>query len=377
MTAEYLVKIKNTNGEIVQLFTSWRTLSYSKRVNAVHDVSLQLPYESDLEALFETDSQIEVWKEDKEAGLASYLDFEGLIRTEVSQIFENSRETFTVYGYGYTELLARRGIWYPTGSSFTEKSAAAETAMKEYVYENIGAGAGNGNRFSNGVLPGLGIEVDLARGATWSGSRAYRNLLAVLQEIGENTQTFFDVIGSGAGQFSFRFYQDQRGADRSTIGLTPGTGLNGAGNPPVVFSVETGNVLTIARSFNKSDEINSVLVLGQGIEEDREFALVEDAASIAVSPWNRRELSYNASQETTQAALQSLGESQLENKKAQTNLNFVPLFASATVIGRDYDWGDIITARYRDEEFHLGIIGKKVMVGEQGESISLEMSSVS
>lgn len=377
MAATYYFKLKNQSGVVVHQSNVWRTLNYTKRVNGLHSVTLQVPYDHPVVPFYELDSQIEVYRRDAEKGLDWYLDFEGMFRTPVSQLFENGRETFTMYGFGYNDLLARRGIWYPSGSAFTEKADVAETVMKEFVDENAGPSANHVDRKGgSGVTQGLSIELDLGGGAVWTGARAYRNLYSVLEEIAQDTNTFFDTVGVGDGLFMFQFYPNQRGTDRSTVGLDPTTGLNAAGNAPVVFAAEFGNLLTLAHSVNRSEEFTVVLALGQGIEEDREDFVASDAVAEVASPWNRRELSYNANQETTQAGLESVANAQLMARAQKIGFNFTPLFAGATVLGRDYDWGDVITARYRGDDFHLGIVSKTVTVDSGGENVAFEVNSV-
>lgn len=354
----------------------WRTLRYSKRVNGVHDFALQLQLDHPGTDSYELDGQLEVYRRDLINGLDWYLDFEGLMRTPVDQLFENGRETFTIYGFGYNELLARRGIWYRPGTSYTEKTGVAETVVKEFVNENAGSIATAPPRIASGVTQGLSISPDLVRGSTWTGARAYRNLLVTVEEICQDSETFFDIVGLGPATFLFNFYENQRGTDRSTVGLTPVNGRNGVGNRPVVFSSDLGNILNIAHATNRSDEITAVLALGQGIEEDRDTVVVSDPIDIVESPWNRREQTYNASQEQTIQGLTSAATAQLESNKKSISFSFTPLLAAATILGRDYDWGDIVTARYRDEDFHLSIVGKTVSVSESGEGISLAMNSV-
>lgn len=376
MAAEYKVYIKGQDGILTHQTNVWRTLRYTKRVNGVHDISLQLELDHPAVESFSLDGQIEAWRRNVQEGVDWYLDFEGMMRTPVDQLFENGRETYTIYGFGYNELLARRGIWYRPGTSYTEKSDVAETIIKQFVNENSGPGATNPPRISDGVTQGLAISPDQARGSSWTGARAYRNLLATVQEVAQDSETFFDVVGIGPAEFLFNFYENQRGTDRSTIGLSLATGRNGAGNRPVVFSAGLGNLQSLAHSVNRSDEITAVLALGQGIEEDRDTVEVDNSVAIAASPWNRREQTYNASQEQSIGGLTSAASAQLLANQKATTFTFTPLLAAATILGREFDWGDIVTARYQGEDFHLNIIGKTTSIDANGESISLEMNSV-
>lgn len=355
----------------------WRTLTYTKRVNGIHSATFQLESAHPFASLYELDGQMEIWRRVPEYNIDWYVDFEGMMRTPVDQLFSNARETFTIYAYGYCELLSRRTVRYFSGTQYSEKTnLPIETAMKQFVYENAGAGAVSPPRITDGVMQGFTVDIDQARGANWSGARAFRNLQSVLEEMAQDGGVFYDVVGNGPAGFLFRYYEGQRGRDLSTRGLDQTTGLNAAGNIPAVFSADFGNMSELAHSVNRSDEVTSVLALGQGVGLDRSNQEARNAVAIADSPWNLREMDYNANQEQSNDGLLSAANAQLQQNSMQVIFSFVPLSAGATILGRDYDWGDIVTARFQGVDYHQSIITKSVSVNDAGEGISLEINSV-
>lgn len=382
MAARYEVILKDNTGTIVVRFDDFQNLRYTKRVNDIHSWAIQLNQNHPAVSLFELDGQIEVYRSDVQNGIAKYLDFEGIFRTPVNQLFENGNEIFTAYGSGYNEFLLRRQIWYFSGHvDMLINNDPAETAMKTFVNLNLGPSADAGpNQARNGVaetgtavMTGLSIEADGADGDLWSGSRAWRSLFLVLQEIAEDTETFFDIVGVGDALYEFRFYENQRGEDRSVTGLDSVTGLNGAGNIPVIFSVPLGNIQSMAHSVNRSDEVTVMVVLGQGLGEGRDTSFVQDAVAKADSPINRREGTFNSSEQSGPDFYSPIANRELNRRAKKTNFSFSPLAQSSVLLGRDYNWGDLITARYLDEEFNLFIAEMSVMVAGASELINFQI----
>ena len=284
------------------------------------------------------------------------------------------------FGMGYLQLLARRYIMYFAGTAQTDKSAVGETAIKEFVSENAGPNALSANGRRGGVdanFTGLTIEADGGNGSSWEGGRAFRNLLVVCQEIAPEVGIDFDIVGTGAAMYEFRTFTDQRGLDRSVVGLGS-DGLNGAGNTPVIFSLDFSNMAVPILSINRSTEANAIYVLGRGEEASREIVLREDVVAIADSPWNRIEFVRNATQESATAGLNSVGDETLVEKQKIETLNFTALQLKGTYYGKDYHWGDLITARFRDTEFNKKIFGANVVVSDTqgGEKIDLKFADV-
>ena len=181
----------------------------------------------------------------------------------------------------------------------------------------------------------------------------------------------------GAATYEFRVFDGQR-TDRSLTDLDPITGLNSAGNAPVIFALGFSNMALPLFSINRSTEANAVYALGQGEAGSRTVVLRQDLAAIADSPINRIEIIKNATQEDSTAGLDSVGDEALtENQKKET-LRFNALQIEGTFYGKDYFWGDLITARYRTNEFNKKIVDVRVVVSntQAGENITLEFADI-
>lgn len=370
MTSRYQVRLKSAAGSVVAIFDDWSFLSFSHEENGPGTHRLTIDGADSRVDLFELDGQIEIWRRDIENDIDWYLEKESFHRTDLKQTFENGRQQYTSFGRGYADLIARRHILYKAGTSFVAKSGVGETVIKEYVDENAGPSANNVNRERDGVFTGLSIQADAANGTNWDGSRAYRSLLEACQEVATETGVAFDVVGVGAALFELRVYDGQRGADRSIAGLDPSTGLNGAGNAPVTFSLGYGNMGEPSYSLGRVGEANVIAVLGAGIEDDREVVLRTDPVAMVDSPWNDIEVTRQGGSQST-SELNSTGDETLERLQAEENFSFRPLQVQSTLYGRDYFWGDLITGVYGGISRDKKILKVSVSVDEGGEDISV------
>ncbi len=376
MAARYQVRLKDQAGVQVAIITDWRRLEYTKRVNRVDTCKLTIDGEAPAVDLFVVDGQIEVWRRDDVASpvVANGIDYEGFHRLSQHMTDQSSLSTFLSASTGYDHLLTRRVIYYRPGDAEEAKTGPAETVMKEYVDENAGPGAVSPPRIGAGVFPGLSIEADLAAGAAWEGARSFRELLETLQGIADATDFDFGVVGIGPALFEFQA-RAIWGDDRTTAGLVPLTGLNGAGNAPVIFALGFGNMQSPDYSLNRINEVTAAIILGQGSEGNR---TVEEQASAAVadSPWNRVESVQQANSETTVGGLDAVGDAILEKLQAKEEFTFEVVQIPGLLYGRDYYLGDLVTARYRNIERNKQIVEVTVVVEAGREDISVKVGDV-
>jgi hypothetical protein len=346
IAAYYQIYLRDTSYNVVAIFDAWENLSYTKKVNGVGSYSFSINANDDRVDLFELDGIVEIKRQVPALGLTWYTEFMGLHRSDDTQITEEGKYIFTSYGVGLIDLIYRTDIYYKEGTIRAYKNIAAETAMKEYVLENCGASATIANgRENDGVLPDFLVEADGATGVTWEGDRAFENLLDVLQSISLFASMDFDVIWEAAtGKFTFKTYLGQIGLDRTVTGLVAATGLNAAGNAPVVFSVEKGNVKSITTHSERISESNIVAVLGEGDGATRTVHIRTDA-SYADSPWNRREIARSKNGYTNE--MEVYGDEVLKDTKYKETVDMTPLLQESCMYGIHFFLGDLITATHK------------------------------
>lgn len=376
--ARYKIFLKNQAGVRVAEFDDWVRMEYGVKVGDIGYYRLELTATDPRIQLFAVDGQVEVYRADKPNQLNWYLDFEGLHRQEIRKVDAKGRQVYSSIGVGYNDLLARRIIGYKAGTVRSDKNAAAETVMKEYVDENCGPVATIANgRLSTGAMPGFFVDTDQGNGVEWSGSRAFELVLDVLKEISNYSGIDYAVVGTGPATYEFRTYVGQLGQDRTTLGLDARNGKNTAGNYPVVFSVSAGTIQEFSYTSNHLNEVNVIYVLGQGTASTRTVIVRQNIAAIATSPLNRREVSRPASKNEFLYQLNAFGDETLESLKAAEEVTFVPMQQSSTIYGRNFDVGDRVTFKHDTVQIHKRIVSKKVVIEKgKNEEITLEFADI-
>lgn len=345
----YQIRLKSKAGAPVAVFTheNLTRLTTKRVVNGVGTHSLTIDATNDDRCdLFAVDGQVEVWR--RPPGQDWYLEYEGFHRDGEYGEDDDGKEIFTSTGVGYQDLLGRRAIVEYAGSAGAAKSAPAETVIKAYVTEQIGASAPAADR-----VTGLTVQADAGSGNSIAITRPYRNLLEVCQEIARVGGGDFDVVGTGAGTWEFRWYDGQRGTDRrSTIVFS--TGYGNMRDPKLAKLASRGNV---------------VLVLGQGEGEERTW--VWRPASGAPTGIDRRVIVRDARDTNDAATLQGRGDAELDRYRARSELSFSVVQTSAYLYGVHYGLGDLVSAHYRDADYDLKIVGVTLKLGDPDE-IALE-----
>lgn len=359
----YQVRLYNTSGSLVAIFDDWSSLEVNKRINNFDVHTFMIDGRDSRVSLFTLDSFVHVQRKDDATSLPWTTEYFGFHRTSQRQFTEVNKQIFTSYGRGLLDLARRAIVLYPSGSTGSSKSGAAETVMKEFVNENIGPGAIAPRLYSN-VMPGLTIAADSALGGTWSGSRAWRNLLEVLQDIANANGIDFNIVNTGPATFEFRTYYPQLGTDHS---ITTGT-------DPVVFAVEFGNMLSPSFTLSRTEEVTAIICLGQGQDANRSIhqALSTDALD---SPWNRIEQSHDARNEDI-LGQESESAAALFSLQKTESFQFTVMQTSSSVYGRDYAVGDIVTLKFQDIQRDKKIIGANLLMSQGKETVSLEFSDV-
>lgn len=140
--AAYQVKLKSKAGAWLATFTHENLLKLTTKraVNGVATHSLTIDATDDDRCdLFVEDGQVEVWR--RPPGQAWYLEYEGFHRDGEYGEDDDGKEIFTSTGMGYLALLDRRAIAAYAGTAGSAKSGAAETVIKAFVAEQLGASA--------------------------------------------------------------------------------------------------------------------------------------------------------------------------------------------------------------------------------------------
>lgn len=229
-------------------------------------------------------------------------------------------------------LLTTRIVAYDAGTSQTDKSGKADDIMKEIIYENFGAGA-----IPERQIPSLAIQRDLSASETVEKAFTRRNVMTVCQELADaatekGTNTYFDVVRTGLGEFEFRTYTNQRGVD------------HGFGSDDVrMVGKGLGNFEDSTFGEYHSQAWNYVYAGGQGEGDQREVVESFDASRIEVgTPFNRVEKFRDARNTETTSGLEAEADAHLKEGKPSKIITGKLLDAPGLRFGTHYRFGDVV-----------------------------------
>lgn len=375
--ADYKFLLFDQDGILIQHIKSYKSALIRRVVNDTGLMVLELFENDPLADLFSLDSSedfiLEIHRENKKLGLASYIEWEGLVSSDIDDRRDsNNVRNFNVIGVSYLDFATRRNIRQLTLQII--KAGLGETILKEYANEEMGPGATvAGGRITFGVTEGLQIQADAGSGlATAQEVKMEESLLAKLQAIAKETLVDFDIVGIGPGQFEFRVYPQQRGLDRRYLDISSVTGLNAAGNTPMLFSVDRKNMQNPTFVRNVSSSKNAVLTFGGGQSSDPLFDITQDFIASSISKWGLRETIANSSSNTDPDTLASVSAAVLKNRRVIKTFTFDPISQLGSYYGKDYEFGSAISAIDNSGQLrHNKLIEVEIRLNNDGQKETL------
>jgi hypothetical protein len=342
MAARLQIRLYNTDGTLREVMDSWRSVSLQLRLNdfSTHEIHLD---ESRGELTWPKDTIVRVLRSDPAQNLDWYTEYEGFHRTPQHEITEGGNRLFTSYGRSLEDLLHRRYVLYGGASPQSYKGPLsggivglpADDIMKSYVRENIGELADGPLRLRPGRIPNWITAADIGQAPRWSGERAFKNLLDVIQEVGrsmEDTMTAVDFKVTLAAMvpptFLFTTSYPLMGQDLTTT------------VPPLVFSDVNDNITNVTYTRSATEEVTVVVSLGTGLGLHRAAGSVFNFSAVAESPWNYIETVRDFSSMSEETALVKAAQQILNAQGAQESFKFTPRQTNLAVYGRDYRLGD-------------------------------------
>ncbi|MBA7515242.1 hypothetical protein ES705_07281 [subsurface metagenome] len=380
MTVRWQIRVKDTSGVLVAVLDDtggFSQASVSQDVNDVKTATVEFSAEDDRKDFFVLDGLVEFWRSNKDWGVW-YREFVGLFREPVIEEVEDGNPRFRAHIVGPLDLVRRRVIAYKDEESpEVTKSDVGETVMKEYVDENAGSLATTGNgRERTGTITGLSIETDLSRGSSWTGGRSFENLLTVLKELAVATELDFEIdMDVNPSTFTFKVHP-LLGTDRSKEGLDIATGLNGAGNVPMVFSREMGTLRHPVRAQTRKQEVNVGIVLGKGEGASRTVFVEEDTELTDDSPWNDIESVINAGNEED-VDLQGRALTYLAERAPVEAVSFDLVQTREMFYGEHYFLGDLVAIEFLGLDLKMKIVSADLSMQDGKEMVSFRFREVS
>jgi hypothetical protein len=253
-----------------------------------------------------------------------------------------------------------------SGIAQARKTDFADDLMKEIVSESMLNTAPPIPAAGTRAWPDLTVAPQFGLGPSITKSFAYDTLLlpsgaGLLPAISESARMadepiYFDIVPhivhSDSISFQFRTYVDQ-----------PGKDLAGK----VIFDQELGNLVNPFLEFDHSKEENYIYAGGQSQGSARNIQQVSYAARYRASQWNRCEGFADARTQSSPADVLESAYSALDEGRPRRRLGGKPIDTQGTRFGRDWNWGDQVTARYREQEFDSMIRVAVITLNRRGQ----------
>ena len=346
----------DATGNYIKIIDDYVSFQYARGVNVMGTFSMALP--SYYYPLIQKDYQIRNFRTPDNG--KKYLEGETswLVRTKGKSLDNSGKVMVNVGASDGMHLLTRRFVIAFAGSAAASKSGAADNVVKAIVNEQMGTGAAAALRrlattFFN-IQPNLTLLPSITKEFAW------RNVLAVLQEIAQDSYTngsfmAFDIVWYGpssGGYYEFRTYKNQRGVNRSR---------SQAVNAPVVLSTERNQLSEAEVTIDWENEITRAFAAGAGEGTDRYLTQVADDTRIA-SPAGRIEDFLDARNGSTDAAVLAEANARLRERRAKKIVTANYSNSSNIKWGVDIGLGDIVTLDVFNENFDVRIDAYSITV---------------
>lgn len=317
------------------------------------------------------DGRVGVWRAIN--GRAPYLDNGAIFQIRYLDFGPTS---IFVRAYHANNILDRRIIAYPAGSSYTTKAAApADDQIKAFVDENMLSGIVGADRDGvetyADVSAYLTKQANVSQGASIAKTAARRKLQDVLTDLAQASTTAgtyltYEVYAPSEDTLQFRTYAVQRGVDRRA----------GTANP-VILSQLRGNLINAHLVIDYTNAASFIVAGGQGEETERLIGTAFDAVRAGTSPFGRIERFRDAANVSTQAAVDDEADTQLRASRPLILFTGDLVETPALTRGIDFDLGDIVTAESATgQQYDVRLDVVRETINSQGRRVSAGLRSV-
>jgi hypothetical protein len=367
-TRLYQLAFRDTSGDLVTIMdlTGAMNMRYSKVRNGFGSFLLTLPYDLAKPIMGVLDGVVQVIWTDGEG--SNILDGNYLLRHK-GFLGEDRTDIYTITGRSPEHLLTRRIFLSEDdpleANGFSTKSGASDTIIREIVYEQMINPATNAARAFTGLsAPAAAGTYDFA---AFREESSDAKVLTLIKKIADATGVDFWIDYDNSGP-AFTFETGTIGTDRRKSTNQP------LSQPYIYFSPQLGNLDQPELVIDRSEENNYVFVFGQGPAGSR-LIYPKEGTGTADSPWNRCEFGVQAKNTKTVDDWITEADAALNDERSKlTSFTFNPQRGSQFArYGRDWFFGDKVTASYQDQEVEVRITGVTVNVTSGGETIDPEM----
>ena len=350
---QHEIWLTRPDGQRISQLPTTERIEYTKTLNDPGAFTITLPSNFD-DSFLQEGYRVEIWY--KPEGGTSFLDFFGLIHKPTYATDERGLQTISIAGNRMLGILARRIVAYDSGTSQAKKTNSADDLIKAIVRENFGASAGS--RAINSAY--FDVAGDTSQGVSVSKSFARRNVLEVCQEVANasfeaGTPVYFDFARISEAKIQFQTYINQQGTDQ---------------RDRLIFSLNRGNLKLPTYSLDYSLERNIAYVGGQGQGEDRDIVTRSDIGRSGRNIWSRKEVFADQRNINLTASLNSAGDDALRIGKPRKRFSAELVSTGQTIYGKDWRFGDRITALAYGQQFE-GVIKSVTVIRDNTGYVSI------
>lgn len=367
---QHQVIVRDETGAKVGEPTDFLSLMYSKRVNKSGVFAITFPGDHAIAGDLADKYLVEIKRRVLDWSIDWYTDFYGVYR-EPEAFSIDDIDYFTMKGHDQFGVLGWRRVAFYAGESGKSSfaSADAEDIAKAIVLYNATASATTGNdRLRNGPITNFTItnEAGSGGGDTLSSlGVAYKDLITALSKCtGKQGGGDVDLIytGSpGSPSWEFRWYEGQRGTDRTA---------------DVTFAVNYGNMEDPFYTVKRQREKTVAIVGGKGEVDERDIVIRTGTNYAAANDIETFIQATDVSKGNT-TALNAAGDRGLVELEQFEVFDFAPKQTQGYAYGDAYcvagDIGDLVSARYVHPGFGVisgtfKIVGVDISVNNRGQS---------
>ena len=360
--ASYEIWLANRGGALIKPLYDFASLNVTLATNGVGFINLSLPGTSYALTEFPHKYRLLIRRNGALLGQAAYF-----ITSKEMRLSEGGEYIIEVTAAHTNHLLADRYTLYPAANAdVVATNEAADDLMKRQVGLNLGANSADADRDKAAPLNVVTVASDLTEGPVITKAFARRNLLTVLQEVGQaaregGTAVFFglvDTTGTGTAQFITNI--NQWGIDRSAS---------------VTVAPEQSNLIGSTRGQNFNEFASVTYALGQGEQAARAVGTAEDTTATGTSDLLFVERTIQANT-LTAGALAGEADSLLRESRVTNSFSGQLQETDTFLYGTHWGLGDRVTASFNGETFVCWINRANISVSGGVEQISAILEAV-
>lgn len=365
---DYQVTVYNPfTGDVAALFdgVAFYNLTYSRVLNGIGALTLELESDPTFDAIFSLDALIEVQRTSPVNGM---LQVEGVYLTRLTHRYRQGDEERYLVGAVSAEHLLSRRLVDPTddplaAGGYSTKAGPADQVMIAYAREQAADLASTPRQF-----PNLTVAPSLDVGRSTGRRLRYDNLFKVFQDLAEAGDVDFQIVRITDN--NLRLIVAPIGSDKTQTRNYPFA-------PFVRLDPLRGNLQDPSLLFDRREEENYVYAFGQGANDTRILAELS-GDGIGDSPYNRIEFKTDVrrAERGDSNTLLTSARAALAEKRATKEFTFKPTGTESGNIYRlDWDIGDKITAAWDANQVDLRVIEVELQVSSDGEEIDVKLQA--